>query len=120
VNVGQTLLEELPDLDDDAVEESSRGRGTGNGRSHYPSDAARSAVTPRSVVAERPAPPPSARPAGAPAAAAAPAAEGAEVMLCSTETCGKPLTKGQYEVSLRAFGLPLCPACQKAAAAKNS
>jgi len=39
-------------------------------------------------------------------------------MVCSTATCGKPLTKGQYEVSLRAYGQPLCPACQKAAASR--
>jgi hypothetical protein len=46
-----------------------------------------------------------------PGAAAPAAAPGA--MLCSGADCGKPLTKGQHDVSLRAFGQPLCPACQK-------
>lgn len=32
---------------------------------------------------------------------------------CSGVDCGKALTKGQYDVSLRAYGQPLCPACQK-------
>ena len=51
----------------------------------------------------------------APATPAAPVA-GAPAMVCSTVDCGKPLTKGQHDVSLRAFGQPLCPACQKAQA----
>lgn len=34
-------------------------------------------------------------------------------MACSRPDCGKPLTKGQHDVSIRAFGQPLCPACQK-------
>lgn len=42
---------------------------------------------------------------------AAPADPGA--MACSRPDCGKPLTKGQHDVSIRAFGQPLCPACQK-------
>ncbi|MBI3909412.1 MAG: hypothetical protein HY320_00580 [Armatimonadetes bacterium] len=32
---------------------------------------------------------------------------------CSNPACGKALTRGQYEVSLRGFGRPLCPACQR-------
>lgn len=32
---------------------------------------------------------------------------------CSNPSCGKPLTKGQHDVSLRAYGRALCPACQK-------
>jgi hypothetical protein len=32
---------------------------------------------------------------------------------CSNPGCGKPLTKGQHDVSLRAYGQPLCPQCQK-------
>ncbi len=40
-------------------------------------------------------------------------------MLCSNPSCGKPLTKGQYEVSLRAYGRPLCPADQKVEASKS-
>jgi hypothetical protein len=42
---------------------------------------------------------------------AAPAASGA--LECSGSGCGKPLTKGQHDVSMRAYGQPLCPACQK-------
>lgn len=32
---------------------------------------------------------------------------------CSNEDCGKELTKGQADYSTKAFGQPLCPACQK-------
>jgi hypothetical protein len=32
---------------------------------------------------------------------------------CASAGCGKPLTRGQQDVSLRAFGQPLCPACQR-------
>lgn len=39
-----------------------------------------------------------------------PAASG---LACSRPDCGKPLTKGQHDVSVRAFGQPLCPGCQK-------
>lgn len=34
-------------------------------------------------------------------------------LVCSTDGCGKALTKGQHDISVRAFGQPLCPACQK-------
>ena len=34
-------------------------------------------------------------------------------MTCATQGCGKPLTKGQHDVSMRAFGQPLCPGCQR-------
>lgn len=34
-------------------------------------------------------------------------------LACSREGCGKALTRGQHDVSVRAFGEPLCPACQK-------
>lgn len=48
-------------------------------------------------------------------AAAAPSTPPVEAgtMACSRPDCGKPLTKGQHDVSIRAFGQPLCPACQK-------
>lgn len=81
VNVGQALLEELPDLDD--APELPR-----NGRQPQPQAQQR-------------------------AAAEAPA------MACSEAGCGKPLTKGQYDVSLRTYGRPLCPADQKVAAGRN-
>jgi hypothetical protein len=32
---------------------------------------------------------------------------------CTNPGCGKPLTKGQQDISQRAYGQPLCPACQK-------
>jgi hypothetical protein len=127
VNVGQTLLEELPDLDDEHEHVPQMPvRGNGSGRGQYPSEPARAGSAPRSTVAETRTPPPTGRPAAegerasggsgtAPVAAPAPV-DGA--MMCSTATCGKPLTKGQYEVSLRAYGQPLCPACQKAAASR--
>jgi hypothetical protein len=171
VNVGQTLLEELPDLEDEHGHAPPLPvRGNGGSRGQYPAEPAVTArpsrAAPRepaagsgptaSRVAESPAPPltsrppapgagtggrvderPAARetgagsgtggPAGAPAPAdGAPRVEGgnpspfehAGTPVCSTATCGKPLTKGQYEVSLRAYGQPLCPACQKAAASR--
>jgi hypothetical protein len=74
VNVGQALLEELPDTDE------------------LPTSAA-----------------PDIRPAPR-------EKETGAAPICSAAGCGKPLTKGQYEVSLRAYGQPMCPACQKEAA----
>src|SRR5262249_2372013 len=47
-----------------------------------------------------------------PGAEAAPAAEVVR-LVCSGADCGKGLTKGQHDVSMRAYGQPLCPACQK-------
>lgn len=45
----------------------------------------------------------------------APAAESAPASLvCSTDGCGKALTRGQHDISVRTFGQPFCPACQKA------
>jgi hypothetical protein len=49
-------------------------------------------------------------------AAELPPAHQADGMSCSRPDCGKPLTKGQHDVSIRGFGQPLCPACQKAQA----
>ena len=40
-------------------------------------------------------------------------ANGGSAMSCSTPDCGKPLTKGQYDVSMSRFRQPLCPACQR-------
>lgn len=34
-------------------------------------------------------------------------------LVCSGSGCNKALTRGQHDISLRAFGQPLCPACQK-------
>ncbi len=41
------------------------------------------------------------------------AAASREGVVCSVPGCAKLLTKGQQDVSLRAYGEPLCPACQK-------
>ncbi len=32
---------------------------------------------------------------------------------CSNEECNKGLTRGQHDISMRAFGRPLCPTCQR-------
>lgn len=34
-------------------------------------------------------------------------------MVCSEENCGRAMTKGQFEFSVKAFGKALCPQCQK-------
>jgi hypothetical protein len=44
---------------------------------------------------------------------AAPAPTGA--LVCAWDGCGASLTKGQHDISLRAYGHPLCPAHQKEA-----
>jgi hypothetical protein len=98
INVGQTMLEELPDLEDgDAHEAMSRPSVAG------PTVAYRPEPHPRSVVAEAPSSMPGGRAE----------ANGDGKLVCSNPTCGKALTKGQQEVSVRAYGQPLCPACQK-------
>jgi hypothetical protein len=115
INVGQTMFEELPDLDDDTP---GIGAGRGSGPAMYVAEPQpRPVVTeaPRAAAPERPRPAPP-RPAPAPereAAAPAPAKNGNGTMECSNAGCGKPLTKGQHDVSLRSYGQPLCPACQK-------
>jgi hypothetical protein len=121
INVGQTLLEELPDLDE-VPEAGSHGAPRGGGQPLYVAEpstrAAKSEAppaAPRPAPAERPraaAP----RPDGAAAKEAAPpapATNGNGKMECSNPGCGKPLTKGQHDVSLRSYGQPLCPSCQK-------
>lgn len=45
--------------------------------------------------------------------AVVPQAPSSGAMVCATAGCGKPLTKGQHDVSMRAFGSPFCPACQR-------
>jgi len=73
INVGMTMLEELPDM---------------NGRTE-------DAMSPPVAHREQ----------------AQPAGDG--LLECSNSGCGKPLTKGQHDISVRAYGQPLCPACQK-------
>lgn len=50
-----------------------------------------------------------------PAASPTPTAEPADpsALICSAPGCGKTLTRGQHDISIRAFGQPLCPADQK-------
>jgi hypothetical protein len=98
INVGQTMLEELPDLEDgDAHEAMSRSSVAA------PTVGYRPEPHPRSVVAEAPSSMPGGRAE----------ANGDGKLVCSNPSCGKALTKGQQEVSVRAYGQPLCPACQK-------
>lgn len=121
INVGQTLLEELPDLDVEVGHELP-GQPRAGGPSFYVAEPA-----PRPVTPEAPRPAPAERaPAGARAAASrnsgtperesaapTPTKNGNGTMECSNPGCGKPLTKGQHDVSLRSYGQPLCPSCQK-------
>jgi hypothetical protein len=121
INVGQTLLEELPDLEIEAGQDLP-GQSRASAPSLYVAEPAPRAVTPE---APRPAPAertPAASRAAAPRAAGsperenagpAPAKNGHGTMECSNPGCGKPLTKGQHDVSLRSYGQPLCPSCQK-------
>jgi len=91
-------LEELPDLEDgDAHEAMSRSSVAA------PTVGYRPEPHPRSVVAEAPSSMPGGRGE----------ANGDGKLVCSNPSCGKALTKGQQEVSVRAYGQPLCPACQK-------
>jgi hypothetical protein len=68
---------------------------------------------PAPAAAERSPRPEGTRPA-LPAAGPEAPPHPAEDLVCST--CGKPLTKGQYQVSKQAYGRPLCPPHQKEAA----
>jgi hypothetical protein len=56
---------------------------------------------------------PAPRTPSAPSEAPAAAPASGSAMTCASAGCGKPLTKGQHDVSMRAFGQPLCPACQR-------
>jgi len=51
--------------------------------------------------------------ADAPRSQAGTRSTGGAAMTCASPGCGKPLTKGQHDVSMRAFGQPLCPGCQR-------
>jgi hypothetical protein len=101
INCGQTMLEELPDLEEHGHSEHA-GRPA--------AVVYRAEPQPRQSIAEAPA-----RPAVSEATSAAPAADanGNGKPVCSTPACGKGLTKGQYDVSMQRFGQPLCPTCQK-------
>jgi hypothetical protein len=126
INVGQTLLEELPDLEIEAGQDLP-GQPRPAGPGLYIAEPAPRSVTPESPQQQAGARAPAER-ASAPARAGAPRAAGAAEresagpapaknghggMECSNPGCGKPLTKGQHDVSLRSYGQPLCPSCQK-------
>jgi hypothetical protein len=114
INVGQTMFEELPDLDDLGPESPGMARSTPTMYVAEPQPRPVASESPR-AASDRPRAAAS-RPAAAPereAASAAPAKNGGSEMECSNPGCGKPLTKGQHDVSLRSYGQPLCPACQK-------
>jgi hypothetical protein len=98
INVGQTMLEELPDLEEQGTPEP-RGAAV----------VYRAEPQPRAVIAE----PPAQAAAEALSPAPAAAANGSARSICSTPGCGKALTKGQFDVSTQRFGQPLCPSCQK-------
>jgi hypothetical protein len=50
---------------------------------------------------------------GGEARASAPQSEGNGSPACSEAGCGRAMTQGQYEFSLKSFGRALCPQCQK-------
>ncbi|HHX39738.1 MAG TPA: hypothetical protein GX715_07220 [Armatimonadetes bacterium] len=39
--------------------------------------------------------------------------EGSGSLVCSEAPCGRSMTQGQYEFSVKSFGRALCPQCQK-------
>ncbi len=54
------------------------------------------------------------QPMGVPARAEAGSKSGQSGKLfCSSEGCGREMTKGQYDYSVKTFGAALCPACQR-------
>jgi hypothetical protein len=86
-----------------------RGRAQGSGER-------RSIWSAGAGGAKTPAPESSGDQAAAQQAPAAEAAPETPRLACSRPDCGKALTRGQHDVSVRAFGQPLCPACQRAQA----
>jgi hypothetical protein len=92
VNVGEALLEEMPDGEPDTTP----------------------AARPAAARPAAPAPPAAARP-DPPAAPAptTPAAPATGSYICTEAGCERALTQGQQAASMREFGQGLCPACQK-------
>jgi hypothetical protein len=116
INVGQTMFEELPDLDDLGPESPGMARSAPTMYVAEPQSRPVAPEAPRPAVSERPSRAATPRPAATPereTVSAGPAKNGNGAMECSNPGCGKPLTKGQHDVSLRSYGQPLCPACQK-------
>jgi len=74
-------------------------------------------------VGERPAPAPWPVAAAERPAEPVPESRGdlaAQAECCAGAGCGKPLTRGQRELSVRKVGRPLCPACQRQEAAAGA
>lgn len=98
INCGQTMLEELPDLNghEDAPESAGDRRAATPATPHPVAQRAIQGAE-RETQAQR-----VQQPAGANGQ-----------MVCSNPACAKPLTRGQHQVSSKAYGQPLCPSCQR-------
>jgi hypothetical protein len=120
-NIGQTLAEELPDL------EESRGDRYAREMPSEKFGAQRAEIAGANPPTVSILPPGSTRPKAryepgtveGDAAMAGNRVRGDEESprVCNTDGCGAVLTKGQYDVSTQRFGKPLCPTHQKAAVA---
>jgi hypothetical protein len=88
-NIGTTMYEELPPESGDPIPDTRGDRQAAGALQRAE----------RETVADRVQQPGPAGALGQP--------------MCSAAGCGKALTKGQVDVSRRAFGKPLCPSCQK-------
>jgi hypothetical protein len=106
INVGQTMLEELPDLDD------AQAPPSGNGKARVAASMERN-EQPAPVVAKAGAQPPA--PSPPPGARSQEPGADYDWDLCSEPGCGKPLTEGMKNTSRANFHRPLCPPHQKAA-----
>jgi hypothetical protein len=99
INCGETMLEELPDMTAEADSALPDSRGDRQATQPHPASQRAVQGAERETTASRVRMPGPTRADGQP--------------ICSGEGCGKALTSGQVEVSTRAYGQQLCPACQK-------
>jgi hypothetical protein len=88
-NIGMTLVEELADME---------------------GEPARAQPAPQPA---RPAPQPQQPQQASQGPQQPKPAEGGGALVCQWAGCGKPLTKGQHDISTRVYGSPLCPTHQK-------
>ncbi|MDH7568170.1 MAG: hypothetical protein QHJ73_01120 [Armatimonadota bacterium] len=123
VNIGEVLVEELPDLETEpglttrpqADRPVSRSLVSGDANLN---DAAGAAASAASALPAKPEPEPDTLPeADDRPEARAPEQphphEEAPQLACSNPDCGRSVTQGQYSYSLKAYGVVLCPACQR-------
>lgn len=90
------------------------GRREANGAGAAPSRGGARTAGSAEASPERSAARTESRPAAAPSTPAAGSVPvDPSTLVCSGGGCGKALTRGQHDISIRAFGQPLCPACQK-------